>query len=108
MTKHPSKNGIATPFSLYHMVRAFGPAMTVKIIISSVYYLVLIRKPRPFPPLSEPEALLSRRPRGGRVRVGVIRAQIFRAFYSYPPHPNPLPQGERGFPDGNYLILSQK
>jgi hypothetical protein len=33
------------------------------------------------------------------VRVGVIEAQIFKFFYLHSPHPNPLPQGEREFPD---------
>jgi hypothetical protein len=49
----------------------------------------------PFPPI----VTQSR----GMVRVGVIRAQIFTAFFSHPPHPNPLPQGARGFPDEDWL-----
>jgi hypothetical protein len=41
----------------------------------------------------------------GRVRVGVIKAHIFSSFHLHPPHSLPLPQGEREFPDGNYLIF---
>jgi len=32
--------------------------------------------------------------------------QFFHTFH--PPHPAPLPQGERGFPDGNYLFPVKK
>jgi len=38
---------------------------------------------------------------GGRARVGVIMSGISRLFVSIPPHPAPLPRGEREFPDGN-------
>jgi hypothetical protein len=35
------------------------------------------------------------------MRVGVIIAQNCRTFYSYLPHPAPLPPGEREFLDEN-------
>ena len=39
----------------------------------------------------------------GKGRVGVIMAQNLNTFHFNPPHPTPLPQGERRFPDGNDL-----
>ncbi len=43
----------------------------------------------------------------GRVRVGVITIGISRLFISIPPHPAPLPRGEREFPDEDYLAKSE-
>ena len=37
----------------------------------------------------------------GRGRVGVVTSGISRRFVSIPPHPAPLPRGEREFPDEN-------
>ena len=36
----------------------------------------------------------------------VIMAQNIEMFCIAPPHPNPLPQGERGFRDKNYLCMA--
>jgi len=36
--------------------------------------------------------------------VGVIMAPNFNTFHFYPPHPAPLPKGEREFPDENKLV----
>ena len=35
----------------------------------------------------------------------VIMVRNIEMFCFAPPHPNPLPQGERGFPDGNELAM---
>jgi len=35
-----------------------------------------------------------------RVREGVKKSRIFIKFHPDPPHPDPLPPGERGFLDG--------
>jgi hypothetical protein len=59
---------------------------------STESFLVSIRKPKFSPP-----------PLRGRDRVGVIMAQNFNTFHFNSPHPGPLPQGEREFPDENYL-----
>jgi hypothetical protein len=37
----------------------------------------------------------------GEGRVRVIMVRNIEMFCFAPPHPNPLPQGERGFPDKN-------
>jgi len=37
----------------------------------------------------------------GEGGVGVIIFRDFKEFPFIPPHPNPLPQGAREFPDGN-------
>ena len=37
----------------------------------------------------------------GEGRVRVITVQNFKVFVFTPPHPDPLPPGERGVPDGN-------
>ena len=44
----------------------------------------------------------------GRARVGVIRIAISRLFISIPPHPAPLPRGEREFPDENQIGESRQ
>ena len=58
-------------------------------------------------PRVHPETLFSPPPRRGRVRVGVMKVKNFKACHPHPPHPNPLPQGEREFPDGHYLRTNQ-
>jgi len=40
--------------------------------------------------------------------VGVITVWNFSSFHFYPPHPRPLPRGERRFPDENYLKTWQQ
>jgi hypothetical protein len=50
-----------------------------------------------------PETPFFSSPSTGKGRVRVIMVQNIEMFCFTPPHPNPLPQGERGFPDGNYL-----
>jgi len=40
--------------------------------------------------------------------VGVITIGISRLFISTPPHPAPLPRGEREFPDENKLRMLRK
>jgi hypothetical protein len=42
------------------------------------------------------------------VRVGAIKAYDFTSFHLHPPHPRPLPRGEREFPGGNYLEIARK
>jgi hypothetical protein len=37
----------------------------------------------------------------GEGGVGVIMSRNFKTIYFHPPHPRPLPQGEREFPDGH-------
>jgi len=39
----------------------------------------------------------------GEGGVGVIISRDFKAFHFDPPHPGPLPRGEREFPDENQL-----
>ena len=49
-----------------------------------------------------PETPFFSSPSTGEGRVRVIMVQSIEMFCFAPPHPNPLPQGERGFPDGHY------
>ena len=37
--------------------------------------------------------------------MGVVTSGISRRFVSIPPHPAPLPRGEREFPDENYPVV---
>jgi len=48
-----------------------------------------------------PEASFFSSPWTGEGRLRVIMVQNIEMFCFAPPHPNPLPQGERGFPDEN-------
>ena len=48
-----------------------------------------------------PETPFFSSPSTGEGRVRVIMVWNIEMFCFAPPHPNPLPQGERGFPDGN-------
>jgi hypothetical protein len=51
------------------------------------------------PIIVRPETRLFSSPSMGEGEGGVIMARNFKTFYFYPPHPAPLPLGERGFPD---------
>ena len=52
-----------------------------------------------------PETPFFSSPSTGEGRVRVILVQNIEMFCFAPPHPSPLPQGERGFPDENYLVF---
>jgi len=68
---------------------------TIETIVPLTFYEIIIY----FMICVHPETCFSPPHRRGRGRV--IKLKNFKAFYPYPPHPAPLPQGDREFPDEN-------
>ena len=63
------------------------------------------RKLKKYPISVNPETRLFSSPSTGEERVGVIMIRNLKTSCFQPPHPAPLPLGEREFPDEHQLVV---
>jgi len=94
----------------YHTLACPPGAFFLDLSITFLYDLFsYVRSCSSYPALVSIRKLAFTLPsRWGRERVGVIMDKNFKTFHFDPPHPSPLPQGERGFPNGHELERKEK